>query len=66
MLICKYEQAYVDASTQKIIFCNGLVKYNKINYIIPMNIHVQTTHLKLFSHRNNNSMREVTKLTHTQ
>jgi hypothetical protein len=44
-IICKYEQAYVDVSTQKSIFRNGLVKYNKINYIVSMNIHVQTAHL---------------------
>jgi hypothetical protein len=63
-IICKYEQAYVNASIQKSILHNGLVRDNKINYIIPMNTHVQTTHLKLFSHKNNNSMIKVTKFAH--
>jgi hypothetical protein len=29
----------------------GLVKYNKVDGIIPMSIHVQIAHLKLFALR---------------
>ncbi len=29
--------------------CKGLIQCNKVNGITPMNIHVQTTHLKLFA-----------------
>jgi hypothetical protein len=29
----------------------GLIKYNKVNGMIPINIHVQTTHLKLFAQK---------------
>jgi hypothetical protein len=28
--------------------CKGLIKYNIINGVTPMNIHVQIAHLKLF------------------
>ncbi len=33
---------------QRFIMHKGLIKYNKVNGITPMTIHVQTTHLKLF------------------
>jgi hypothetical protein len=38
----------------------GLIKYNKVNGIIPMTTHVQTKHLKLFAL--NKQLSEVAKL----
>ncbi len=32
-------------------FYKGLIKYNKVNGMIPINTHVQTTHLKLFAQK---------------
>jgi len=36
---------------QRSMLHKGLIKYNKTNIIIPMNIHARTTHLRLFAQR---------------
>jgi hypothetical protein len=36
---------------QRSMLHKGLIKYNKTNIIIPMNIHAQITHLRLFAQR---------------
>ncbi len=50
-MICKYEQTTNDVLAQRSIMRKGLVKYNKVDGIIPMSIHVQIAHLKLFTLR---------------
>ncbi len=50
-IICRYEQSTNDALAQRFILCKGLIKYNKVNGITPMIMHVQITHLKLFALR---------------
>jgi hypothetical protein len=47
-IICRFEQATIDALGQRSTLCKGLVKIRKVNGITPMIIHVKTTHPKLF------------------
>ncbi len=39
-IICKFEQTFNDVLAQRFTLCKGLIKYNMVNGIIPMNIHV--------------------------
>jgi hypothetical protein len=50
-IICKFEQASSDVLIQRSTFCKGLIKYIKVNDIIPMTIHVQIAHPRLFAQR---------------
>jgi hypothetical protein len=45
---CRSEQTFNNVLIQRSILCKGLIKYNKINGITPIIIHVQIAHLKLF------------------
>lgn len=50
---------------QRSIFCKDLITYYKFNGITPMNIHVQTAHLKLFVHEKKLKEKMVELATHT-
>ncbi len=47
-IICKFEKTSSDVLVQRSTLCGGLIKYNKVNGITPMTIHVQTAHPRLF------------------
>ncbi len=59
-IICRYEQAINDVLVQRSILCKGLIKYNKVNGITPMTMHVQISHSKLFALRKQ-QLKEVTE-----
>jgi hypothetical protein len=61
-IICKFEQTNGDVLMQIFTLYKGLIKYNKVNGMIPINTHVQTTHLKLFAQKKQ-LMEKVTKTT---
>jgi hypothetical protein len=42
-IIYRFDQTYVNVLTQRSTFRKGLMKYNKTNFIITMDIHVQAT-----------------------
>jgi hypothetical protein len=48
-IICRYEQATNNVLTQRSTLCKGLIRYNKVNGITPMIMHVQISHSKLFT-----------------
>jgi hypothetical protein len=50
-MICKLEQVFNNVLAQRSTFCKGLIKYNKINDITLMTIHVQIAHPRLFAKR---------------
>jgi hypothetical protein len=51
-IICRFEQTFNDVLVQKSTMFKGLIKYNKINWMTPMTIHVQTTQMKIFALKN--------------
>ncbi len=55
------EQASSDASAQRSMFRKGLIKYSKVNGIIPMTIHVQIAHPKLFEQKKQQLSENVAK-----
>jgi hypothetical protein len=63
-IIYRSKQAF-DALTQRSTFHKGLIEYNKVNGITPMNTHVQTTHSKLFIQRKKIKKKVVKPTTHT-
>jgi hypothetical protein len=65
-IICKFEQTYGDVLMQIFTFYKGLIKYNKVNGMIPINIHVQTTHLKLFGQKKQFMEKVAEPTTHRQ
>jgi len=65
-IIYKYEQTSNDVVAQRFTLCKGLIKYNMVNGIIPMIIHVQTTHPRLFTQRKQLSEKVVELVVHVQ
>lgn len=64
-IIYRYKQAFGDVLTKRFTLHKGLIKYNKVNGIIPMNTHVQTTHSELFVQRKQFKKKVVEPTTHT-
>jgi hypothetical protein len=50
-IIYRCNQTFGNVLAQISTQYKGLIKYNKVDGIIPMNPHVQITHLKLFVQR---------------
>ncbi len=50
-IIYRFNQTFGNVLAQIYIHYKGLIKYNKVDGIIPMNTHVQIAHLKLFVQR---------------
>jgi hypothetical protein len=60
-IICKSKQAFSDVLVQRSMLHKGLIKYSKVNGIIPMTIHVQTAHPRLFVQRKQQLSEKVAK-----
>jgi hypothetical protein len=65
-IIYKYEQTSNDVVAQRFTLYKGLIKYNMVNGITPMTIHVQTTHPRLFAQRKQLSEKVVELVVHVQ
>jgi hypothetical protein len=66
MLQCinyRYEQASNDVLAQIFTLCKLLIKYNNVNCITPMTIHVQIAHPRLFPQRKHQLNDKVTEAT---
>jgi len=62
-IICRCKQTSNDVLAQIFTFCKHLIKYNNVNGITPMTIHVQIAHPRLFSQRKHQLGDKVTKPT---
>jgi hypothetical protein len=47
-IICRLGKTSSTILSQSFVFRKGLIKYNKINGITPMKIHIDTMHPRLF------------------
>jgi hypothetical protein len=62
-IICRCKQASNDVLAQIFTFCEHLIKYNNVNGITLMTIHVQIAHPRLFSQRKHQLNDKVAKPT---
>ncbi len=65
-IIYRFNQTFGNVLAQISIHYKGLIKYTKVDGIIPMNTHVQIAHLKLFVQRKQLNKKVAIHVAHVQ